>query len=183
MHKGDRELGIQQLNYAINHTVFLKVESLLFMSIIQLKYENDLNSASIYAEKLVRDYPENIFYQGHLMTILLYQQRYEKVRGMLKETAHQKDRYSEMIRSLAAAIMAEKESGDVHLARKAYMETIDLADSFGPYADTYGAIGYMGMSRLSEQQGLEREAAQYARQAARLTSYSFILENQAGSSR
>ena len=142
-----------------------------------------MNSASIYAEKLLRDYPENIFYQGHLITILLYQQRYEKVRGLLEKTAHQKDRYSEMIRSLAAAFMAEKESDDVHLARKAYLETIDLAEAFGPYADTYGAIGYMGMSRLSEQQGFEREAAQYARQAARLTSYSFILEDQPGSSR
>lgn len=183
MHKGDREQGLIQLNYAINHAVFLKVESLLFMSIIQLKYENDLNSASIYAEKLFRDYPENIFYQGHLITILLYQQRFEKVRGLLQETAQQKDGYSKMIRSLAAAMMAEKESGDVHLARNAYLETIEMAEAFGPFADTYGAIGYMGMSRLSEQQGLERDAANYARQAARLTSYTFILEDQPGPSR
>ena len=82
-----------------------------------------------------------------------------------------------MIRSLAAAVMAEKESGDVHLARKAYVETIELAEAFGPYADTYAAMGYMGMSRLSEQQGLEREAANYARKESRLTSYSFILDN------
>lgn len=177
MHKGDREQGLKELNHAISHAVFLKVESLLFMSIIQLKYENDLNSASIYAEKLVGNYPENIFYQGHLITILLYQQRYEKVRQLLAATAEQKDNYSSMIRSLAAAFMAEKEIGDVHLARTAYMETIALADGFGPFADTYGAIGYMGMSRLSERQGFHKEASSYARKASRLTSYSFILEN------
>lgn len=61
MHKGDRELGLKQLHHAINNAIFLKVEALLFMSLIQLNYENDINTAAIYAEKLVRDYPGNIF--------------------------------------------------------------------------------------------------------------------------
>ena len=74
------KLGLKQLNHAINHAVFLKVESILFMSLIQLKYEKDLNSAAIYAERLLRDYPGNIYYQGHLLTILLHQHRYEMVK-------------------------------------------------------------------------------------------------------
>ena len=71
MHKGDRELGLEQLIYAIDHTIFLKVESILFMSIIQLKYEGDLDAARSYAERLVNEFPRNTFYQGHLVIILL----------------------------------------------------------------------------------------------------------------
>jgi len=178
MHKGDMELGLEQLNYAINHTVFLKVEALLFMSLIQLKYEYDVNSAAIYAERLVRDYPENIFYQGHLITILLHQNRFNQVRNLLEDTAGQKDLYSEMIRRLAEAFMAEKESGEASLARRAYQETIELAESFGPYADTYMAMGYMGLSRLFAKQGLKSESQAYARKASRLTSYAFILDEE-----
>lgn len=176
MHKGDRELGLIQLNYAIRHAVFLKVEAILFMSLIQLNYENDLNSAAIYAERLVRDYPGNIFYQGHLTTILLHLHRYKQVRALLQSTANQKDSYSEMIRSLAEGFMAEKESGEESEARTAYLKTIELAESFGPYADTYRAMGYMGLSRLFEKQGISDEAEAYARKASRLTSYAFILD-------
>jgi nitrate reductase assembly molybdenum cofactor insertion protein NarJ len=176
MHKGNRELGLEQLHFAINQCVFLKVEAMLFMSLIQLKYENDLNTAAIYAERLVRDYPGNILYQGHLITVLLHQHRYQHVRDLLQETAQQKDRYSEMIRSYADAFLAEMETGEMSRARTAYQETIELAESFGPFADTYRAMGYMGLSRLFEKQGLPKESNTFARKASRLTSYEFILE-------
>jgi hypothetical protein len=176
MHKGDRELGLKQLHHAINHVVFLKVEAILFMSLIQLKYEYDINSAAIYAERLVQDYPGNIFYQGHLITILLHQQRFEHVRNLLLATANQKDPYSEMIRQLAVAFMAEKESGEESRARTAYLKVAELAESFGTFADTYKAMAYMGLSRLFEKQGQHRDSEVYARKASRLTNYAFILE-------
>ena len=87
MEKGDRKLGLSQLNQAINRTVYLKVESLLFMSIIQLKYENNLRTAALYAERLFREYPANIYFQGHLATIWLHQHRFDQVRTLLEGTA------------------------------------------------------------------------------------------------
>lgn len=176
MHKGDRKLGLQQLNYAINHAVFLKVEALLFMSLIQLNYEKDLNTAAIYAERLIRDYPGNIYYQGHLINILLHQHRYEKVRELLLESSDQKDDYSEMIRTLAEAFLADQVSNQMNRARSGYLETIEMADFFGPFADIYKAMGYMGLSRLYRKQGLQRESDSYARKASRLTNYAFILD-------
>ena len=176
MHKGDQELGLKQLNHAITSAVFLKVEAILFMSLIQLNYEKDLNSAAIYAERLVKDYPRNILYQGHLINILLYQHRFDFVRTILGETASQKDSYSVMIRTFAEAYLAEKESEDKNQARRGYMETIELSESFGPFAEIYGAMGYMGLTRLHEKEGLIKEAEVFKRKASRLTTYDFILE-------
>ena len=183
MHKGDRELGLKQLNHAISNAVFLKVEAILFMSLVQLNYEKDLNSAAIYAERLVTNYPGNILYRGHLINILLHQHRYDFVRKLLEESTDQEDPYSEMIRTFAGAFLAEKVSGDVNLARSAYMETIELAETFGPFADIYGAMGYMGLSRLHEKEGLQQEAEVFKRKASRLTAYDFILDEQNPGSR
>ena len=83
----------------------------------------------------------------------------------------------------ATAFLAEKESGDENLTRSAYMETIELADSFGPIADIYKAMGYMGLSRLYEKKGLHDESEDYNRKASRLTSYAFILDEQIPGSR
>jgi len=176
MEGGDKELGLIQLNYAINNTVFLKVESMLFMSIIQLKYEKDLNTALLYAERLHREYPQNIFYHGHMVIILLHQHRYQRVRNELESLSHYNDRYAALISSLAEAFLAEKERGDDNLAEKYYLETEKIADSFGPFADIYKAIVYMGLSRLNKERGRSGDARSYERKASNLTFYSFILD-------
>jgi hypothetical protein len=176
MQKGDRELGLQQLNYAINHSVYLKVESMLFMSLIQLKYEQDLRTAVLYAERLNREYPKNIYYQGHLITVLLYLQRYDQVREVISSMKYQTDDYSEMIRKMASAFMAEKQDGNKRKAKRDYEYIIEIADSFGPFAEQFEAIGYKGLSRLEQSNGNEKQADEYARKASKLTTYPFILE-------
>ncbi|MDF1576363.1 MAG: hypothetical protein P1P86_14335 [Bacteroidales bacterium] len=183
MHKGDRELGLKQLNHAINHTVFLKVESILFMSLILLNYEEDLNSAAIYSEKLVREFPDNIYFQGHLINILLHQQRFGMVQELLSAMDQQSDSYSVMIRTLANAYMKEIVTGEESRSGTAYLETIELADKFGPFADIYKAMAYMGLSRLYKKRGQLSESESYYRKASHLTTYSFILEEQASGSR
>jgi len=183
MHKGDQELGLKQLNRAINQTVFLKVEAILFMSLIQLNYEEDLNSAAMYAGRLVREYPDNIYYQGHLINILLHQHRFVQVKELLASMEQQSDSYTKMIRTLASGFMNEKVPGEESLSGTAYLETIELAEKFGPYADIYKAMAYMGLSRLLRTSGQESQANSYARKASHLTTYTFILEEKASGSR
>ena len=87
----------------------------------------------------------------------------------------QQDPYSEMIRNLSAAFQAEQVSGNDRFAGDQYLETIEIAESIGPFADKFHAMGLMGLSRLYAQKGLQSEANRYARKASRLTSYAFIL--------
>jgi predicted Zn-dependent protease len=181
MQKGDKELGLEQLNYAINQTVFLKVEAILFMSLIQLKYEKDLNSAAIYARRLHQDYPNNTYYQGHLLTILLHQHRHMEAQELLAGMEGQNDAWSNMNRTLAAAFMAEADRKEK--AEEEYQRLLRSAENFGPIADIYTAMAYMGLSRLKEQKGMENEARKYARKAGKYTTYEFILSEQMNVSR
>jgi len=176
MQEGDRELGLLQLNHAIHYSVYLRVEALLFMSLIQLNYENDLNSAALYAGRLHREYPGNIYYQGLLIGILLHQHRYQAVRELMANMENQKDRYSEMIRTLAEGFIEEMVRGNETNAGKKYGQLIDMAQEFGPIAESYEAMGYMGLSRLYRKRGQMSEARRYAKKAAKSTVYPFILD-------
>jgi hypothetical protein len=178
MDGGNRELGLKQLNHAIQHTIYLKVEATLFMSLIQLNYEDDLNSAAIYAERLHMDFPDNVYYQGHLVTILLHLHRFDRVTVVINHMESQNDSYSDMIRSLASAFQAEMNEEDDLKAGKLYQQVIEHAESIGPFANNFKAMGYMGLSRLHEQKRLDGEASRYARKASKLTVYKFILEEQ-----
>jgi hypothetical protein len=176
MHSGDKELGLKQLEYAINHTVYLKVESLLFMALIQLNYEDDLKSALNYMSRLNSTFPGNIYYQGLQCTILLHLGNFDEVDRLLQTMHLQTDSYSEMIRNMAGAFMAEHATRNNSLAREGYLKTVALADSFGPIADLFKAIGYMGLSRIYKQEGMESDARRYARRASNHTVYPFILD-------
>ena len=81
-----------------------------------------------------------------------------------------------MVRTMSKALLSEKYlRNDLH-AKKGYLETVELAKSFGPIADMYKAIGYMGLSRISEREELQHLAKKYARMASKHTVYSFILD-------
>lgn len=176
MEPGNKELGLSQLEYSIDHSVFLKVESLLFMSLIKLNYEDDLNSAGYYMSILNGRYPRNKLYQFLLATILLHQKKFEDVSRLMLTINPQKDSYSEMVKTMTEAYMAEHASLNDTQAKTGYLKTVAQADSFGPIADMFKAIGYMGLSRISEKEGKEGDARRYARKASNHTVYAFILE-------
>jgi hypothetical protein len=175
MRKGDKELGLVQLNTAIQQTIYLKVESILFMSLIQLHYEEDMNTAALYAEKLYMKYPRNTYYQGHLIMILLHQQRFRNVRKILEKIDHPRNIYAAMVHETATAFLTEKETNDLNLARKEYLRVIERAETIGPFADRFQAIAYMGLARISEKSGESFDALRYRRKASRYTSFNFIL--------
>lgn len=175
MKHGDKDLGLIQLNKAIQQTVYLRVESLLFMSLIQLHYEEDLESAAFYAKQLSTDYPGNIYYQGHLVIILLHQGRFREVREVIDHMNLQENAYVAMVIETAGAFMAEKETGNLGLARKKYLGVIEMAERIGPFTNRFQAIGYMGLSRVCEKRGLSAEARKYARMASQHTTFSYIL--------
>jgi hypothetical protein len=183
MQPGNKELGLKQLEHAIQHAVYLKVESLLFMALIQLNYEDDLHSALDYMSILNKSYPGNIYYQGLLATILVHLHKYEELDNLLETVYLQQDSYSEMIWTMAEAQIAEHTSRGETQAKEGYLKTVALADSFGPVADLFKAMGYMGLSRMYEKEGLESESRRYARRASNYTVYTFILEHPADPSR
>lgn len=174
MQNGDRELGLEQLNYAINHTTFVKVQSILFMTILQLNYENDLEKAAFFAEGLYASYPQNLYFQGLLLVIYLYLEEYEPAGKLMNEIARQGDAYSKLLIAMGTAY-EEEVSGDIDMAESGYLSCIKLAEFIGPFTDTYMAIAYMGLSRIQEEKGMEKEAKKYAKKAEDFTAYTFII--------
>jgi tetratricopeptide (TPR) repeat protein len=172
---GDRELGLKQLDYAIGHTVFLRVEATLFMTIIQLNYENDLDAAVNYAESLYREFPANPFYRGLLISILLHQHRYTEADKVLSRIRNAEDDYSRMVYFLGTGFLAEKAEGDRNKATTAYESTLTLATSLGNISNMYRAMAHMGLARLSAQDNMRGTSRRHAKKAAKHTPYAFIL--------
>ncbi len=89
-HKGNKELGIQQLKKAFNECIFTKMEALMYLADIYLNYEKKPNEAIKYSTKLVTISPGNLLYKAYHVNTLIQTKNYQKaiphIQKLLKST-------------------------------------------------------------------------------------------------
>ena len=195
--KGDKELGIKELHYATEHTTYIRYESLLFMSLLQLNYEKDLEAAATYARELHQLFPDNIYYSGQLLIILLHNDRFPEARGVLENLENQPGAFAKLLVDMGRGFMLER-SGGYHLpgqinevskagqneptaakraeARTYYERSLHLAEPFGAITDLYKAVCLAGLARISYAEGNEKGMRRNRRKSSSASSYEFIID-------
>ena len=174
--EGSREVGLKELQYAIDHTTYLKYESLLFMSLLQLNYELDYEKSLEYMSQLYNLFPKNIYYLGQYLIILMHDQKFTLASAINDKLKKSKDHFSQVIYHMTRGFIEENKGEDFRVAKKHYRQVIDYYDEFGPISGLYVSIAYAGLGRIAEVEGNEREARKLRRKSRQHSSYDFILE-------
>lgn len=172
--KGDMEQGLRELQYAIDSATYIKVEAIHFMSLLQLNYEENMPESLKYASILHNKYPNNTYYTGRYVMILMYQQEFEQADSTLQELEMKDDTFSKMLVSIFKGFIAENDEVDLEAAKMYYRHGIKIAEEFGPFADMYQAIAYTGLARLHEYKGEYKIAKKQRKLAESLSKYKFI---------
>ncbi len=172
--KGDKEKGLELLNYCADNAIFLRVEAKFFLSIIHLNYEMDFKKASEYAAELYREFPRNSFYAGKYLEILLYNDKYFLAPVILSNLKKWDDPFSRMQYHLYRGLYLDKAERKYKEALNEYQKALEISDQFGVYAGTYQAIAYMGIGRYHKKKGDHSEANKYFRMAKNNTVYEYI---------
>jgi hypothetical protein len=175
--KGDRRLGLEQLQYCADHSVFLRVEARLFLALIYLNYENDLSTAQTYAASLYNEFPRNPYYAGMYLEILLYNHKYFFVPIILDHLKDMKDDFATMEYHLYNALYLEKSEYNMPGAANEYKTALNLAEKYGAFGDDYNAIAWMGLGRYYKSLHNRTKAEEYFRKAKEATSYRYILDD------
>jgi hypothetical protein len=174
--KGSREQGLKELEYAIRNTTYIRTEAILFMSLLQLNYEHNLDRASDYAAMLYNAYPDNLYYLAHYTIILLHQGNYSVGNILINRLDAMDDPFAKMLTPVFQGFVYENLHGKDHEAVSLYHQGIESSEKFGDFAGIYRAIAYAGLSRISERKGDDREARKLERHSASESSYRFILD-------
>lgn len=175
--EGNKPAGLRQMEYCSENSIFLRVEATFFLSLLHLNYEENLDRASEYAAKLYREFPDNTFYVGKYLEILLYNQKYFFAPIILEKLQNWEDPFSRMQYYLYKGYYLEKAKKDYSGARKSYLRALELSEQFKEFTDSYNAIAYMGLGRLHQRKGESSKANRYFRQAKNASSYDYILED------
>ncbi|MFW5644753.1 MAG: hypothetical protein ACOCZL_02460 [Bacteroidota bacterium] len=172
--KGNREKGLKQLEYCAENAIFLRVEAKLFLSLIYLNYEIDFKRASEYAAELYREFPNNSFYTGKYLEILLFHDKYFLAPVLLNHLKKWKDPFSQMQYHLYHGMYLEKSEKKYEKARAEYQKALTLSESFGVFGGAYRAIAYMGLGRYHKIKGKHSRASKFFRMAKNETQYEYI---------
>ncbi len=175
--KGNRKLGLKQLKYCADNSVFLRVEARLFLSIIYENYEDDFKTAQEYAASLYNEFPGNPYYAGNYLEILLYNHKYFFAPVILDHLSEMENPFAVMQTHLFNGLYLEKGQHDWEKAADEYRQALNLAEKYGPFANHYNAIADMGLGRYFQAKGDRSEALEYFRKARDFTSYDYILKD------
>ncbi len=175
--RGDKKLGLQQLEYCAENSIYVKVETIYFLSHIYMNYEEDFDKASEYAAELYKKFPNNSFYTVNYLQILLFNKKYSLVPLLLQRLEDQGNRYSLAIKQVFTAMFTEKEENNNQQAIQEYhiaLEKLEYLNDYGPH---YRAIVYMGLYRCYSKDGLDLLSKKYLKMARSSTNYGYILND------
>ncbi len=174
--KGSKELGLKELQLAIDNATYIRYEAMLFMSLLQLNYEKNITAAIDHAAGLYNLFPENIYYLGQYLIILCHNRNYTVASVLNEKLSAKKEPFHQMIYTLTSAFLDENHSKAPARAKTGYIDVISRAEKFGPVADLYAAIAYAGLARIAELEGDSNETRKLRRKSSRLSVYDFILD-------
>ena len=167
--RGNKVNGINELQTASVEAIFLKAESLLFLSSIFLKYESNYTEANYYIKRLNELYSENIHFKVIYIKNLLLLKEYDKAERLLnlsESTRNNSFFDAELI--ILKGILLEKKYNNFKEARQQYLEGANEIASFGEYGHEFTAYAYFGLSRISKIDGDKQNMELYRKEATEL---------------
>ncbi len=174
---GDREAGLQQLEYCAKNAVFLKVEARFFLALLYLNYEQNLDKASELLAGLYRQFPQNPFYAGKYLEVLLFNKKYFFAPVILKRLKEWDDPYANFQYHLFNAYYLEKSEKKYEDAYREYEKALKLSEKYDDFTRSANGIAYMGLGRYYARKGNNSRANSYFRKAKNATSYEYVISD------
>jgi hypothetical protein len=170
--RGDKASGLKDLKAASENSIFLKAESLSFLSYIYLNFEKDENAAAFYTKKLHDRYPANRQFLLNYIKSLLLEKKYDEAETNIKTGySGNINMYFRAGLEILEGILNEKKYRNADLAEKLYMKGLNDMKPYSDYGNDFEAYAYFGLSRISAARGDVRQQKNYRDMANGLTDY------------
>ena len=173
---GNKALGLQQLENAIQKATFSREEAAIYLINIYLKYQNDRPKALQTATYLGKKYPNNKLFTMRYAEALLLNGQFteaEKQIDRLKNTSSN-SLYWLAIHTFEG-ILAEIRDKDKQAAIQHYQKAVQLtADR--RYTSEYKGLAYLGLSRNYYFLNQPEKAKLYAKKCQEIAEYHWVLD-------
>lgn len=173
--KGDRVLGLRELEMASKNSIMLKAESYYFLSHIYVSYENNYQQAYVNSKSLHELYPANVEYMADHLKNLLLLKKYDEAENLIKSAEEESDNsFFQTQIGIFNGILQEKKYHDFIKAERYYSKGLNDISAYGFYGNEYAAFTCFGLSRICDINNDKRNRKMYRKKATELTNYKRI---------
>ncbi len=167
--KGNKQEGLKELKKAAESSIFLRAESALFLSGLNLTFEKNFSEALEYSRYLHELYPENAEFLGFHIRNLLLTKRYDEAEALLNlSPGFTNNPFYQAQATIFTGILKEKKYHDDKDAERLYIKGISDLTPFSCYGNEFAAYAYFGLSRISGRKSDPGLRKSYRRQAEEL---------------
>jgi len=177
---GDKQLGLEQLQYASNHALFTKAESSMYLAHIYLRYENQPNAAVKYSNQLVKEFPKNTLFKVNHAESLLSARQYPEALPIIKQLLTEKKDFYRMSGEIFNGLYLENHLKNTKEATNWYRKALETGKDMGPRADNKKSLAYAGLARIAHANGEDESAHKFYKEALKLAQYNKTKEEAKG---
>ena len=162
--KGDKELGIQQLEKAAQEASIAHVIAKYYLSYIYMRYEYIPKKALERARDLHNSYPNNLPFSAIYLESLIINEQYREAQPLAAKLQRQRSPYLKIYGDLFMGVIREKQYQDYSQAEKLYQSTLSLNEDHDMGRDHLEALAYLGLGRIYEAKN-DPQARKYFKEA------------------
>lgn len=146
---GSKKKGLEWMKIGAKKGFFTKVEALMYLTHVHLKYEESYSEAVKYGQKLSNLYPKNSWYLAQYAETLLANKEYEKAKVKLDVLIKSDQEYFQMVAYVLLGIYYEKGKQNYSLAQEYYIKGKKIGEKNLKYSYDYLGFCYAGNARIA----------------------------------
>lgn len=157
LDEGNKKLGLNQLEQAVQKSVFSRIEAAYYITGVNLKYESNYPKALIYSTWLYDKYPNNTLYLMRHTESLIMSGKFDEAKPLIQDLKKNRDKVYVLAGILFEALVYEKDNKNDRLAAETYLNVIKMQQN-NAFTKDYYAMAYAGLARISIRSGNNKRA-------------------------
>lgn len=168
---GDKTKGLYQLDQATKKATFTKMEAMVYSAHIYLRYEDRPDKALHYTQRLVNEYPNNLFYHALYVENLFASDMFTDTYASIEKLSNSDNSFFKMAGQIFRGMIHEKERKEYQVAKAYYLKALQTGYNLEKKAHNTKSFALMGLGRIYELEGDKEKAEYYFKQALEHAQY------------
>lgn len=163
---GNKELGLEQLEYTARNASFTSPEAYTYLTYIYLRYENKNDKALSFAKELQQRFPRNKLFLANYIETLMLAKKYSQVNQLSDQLiSYRNDIFYPASGHLFKGIVQDFQYNNLDKAYEHYAQAEKSVNTLGFRFAAYKTYLFYGLSRYWSSKGEGDKAKEYYQKA------------------
>lgn len=173
--KGNKKLGIQELEASAKNSVFSRIEAQTFLIHILIKYESNFKKALQYSSALYAKYPNNPLFLISEIECRILNKEYERAAKLNQILLKKTDAVAKTSAFTFEGYLDEHFTEDQSQAKINYAKALKIEADDRTTLD-YHAMAYLGLGNIFKKENNNAKAKTMYKECLKIAQYKWIIE-------